>query len=265
MREPAGSDPIERGARQLSTQGFTLLEGLLPGDLVALLAERMRRQWHAHGAPALFSQADVIVSDRVHVSPVGMTVAGILEPIPEAARVLLRPELMALVGAVLGPGARIELGAGVVSDHTRPFFFWHHHVGGIDGADLRGRYPAVERIERLVCTAYLCPLDEEHGTMLVWPRAVGEPTAPPYPPGREPWPGCLEVRAPPGSVILFDQATWHAVTPMKRSGMRSFVAFFVTRGDVPAARRSDPTIPAAMAASVELARAYGAALAAPST
>ncbi|AKF03215.1 hypothetical protein [Sandaracinus amylolyticus] len=245
-------------AHRIATQGHAVIEGAVPEHLVETLADKMREQWRAHGAPKLFSQRDVSIGERVHVSPVGMAMYGILEPIPEAAHIALLPEVRGVVETLLGPRARLELAAGIVSDHTRPFFFWHHHVGGIDGEDVRGTYPPIDRIERIVCTTYLCPLDDAHGTMLVWPRRVGEPTAPPRPPGSEPWPGCVELRAPAGSIVFFDQPTWHAVTPMKREGLRAFIAFFVTRADAPASRRRDPTIPAALAGSAELARAYSA-------
>jgi hypothetical protein len=245
-------------AEQLRTQGFTLLDGLIPVAETARYAARMHERWRALGEPGLVSLEDVILEQGVHVSPVGLTCAGILEHVPELASLLLRPELLALFGELLGPGFELEFGAGVISDHTRGFFFWHHHVGGIDAEDVRGRgYPQFDRIERLGCTLYATPLDDEHGLMLVWPRHADDPTAPPFPPGREPWPGATQVRAPIGSVIVFEQGTWHAVTPMAQPGMRCFFGFFVRRAGLAPTTRRDLGLELALARNRELASAYG--------
>jgi len=114
----------------------------------------------------------------------------------------------------------------------------------------------VSSLERLACTLYASPLDDDHGVMQIWPRPAVGPTAPPFTPGEEPWPGATQLRAPTGSVVVFDQGTWHAVTPMRRTGQRSFFGFFVRRGDLPPTRRSDPRLAEVFAQDPELARAY---------
>jgi hypothetical protein len=247
-------------AEQLRTRGFAVLDSLIPATETARHAHVMHEHWRRLGEPALFSHEDVILEPGVHVSPVGLTCAGILERVPELADVLLRPELLQLFAALLGPGFELEYGAGVISDHTRGFFFWHHHVGGIDAEDVRGQeYPQLDRIERIGCTLYASPLDDEHGCMLVWPRRADGPTAPAFTPGREPWPGATEVRVPIGSVIAFDQGTWHAVTPMRQPGLRCFFGFFVRRAGLPASKRRDAGLAIAVARNHALARAYGGA------
>ncbi|MFO7562674.1 MAG: hypothetical protein R6X02_08510 [Enhygromyxa sp.] len=249
---------LDDHARQLREQGFTCLPGLLPSETTAEFAAALRAQWERLGQPGLYSREDIWLEPGVHVSPVGMTCAGILGRVPGTAAVLLRPELLGLFEAILGPGFELELGAGIVSDHTRPFFFWHHHVGGIDGEDFRGRpYSDAVRAERVVCTLYCSPVDDEHGTMLVWPRAITDSVAPPFTPSSEPWPGATAVQAPVGTVIVFDQGTWHAVTPMTRTGQRYFVGFFVRRAGLPPTVRRDETIAAALARDPALASAYG--------
>lgn len=244
-------------ATQLRTHGFTLLDGLIPVDTTRRYAQALRAHWRRLGEPALMSQADVILEAGVHVSPVGMTCAGILERIPELTQVLLTPELLALFTELLGPGFELEFGAGVISDATRGFFFWHHHVGGIDAEDMRGAaYPSFDRVERLGFTLYATPLDDAHGVMLVSPRGVGQSTAPAHPPGREPWPGATQVRASVGSVIVFEQGTWHAVTPMTCAGQRCFFGFFVRRGGLAPTARRDLGTQAALARDPALRRAY---------
>lgn len=245
-------------ARALHERGFVCLEGLVPAALTDACVAAMEAVWQRLGRPSLFSQADVWHAPEVHVSPVGLTRAGILDELPAARELLLRPELLTLLAAALGPGFSLELGAGVLSDHGRPFFFWHHHVGGIDGEDHRGRpFPTFGRCERLACTLYACPLDDDHGVMLVSPRSVDASTAPPRPPAAEPWPDAVELRAPTGSVVVLDQGTWHAVTPMRRPGRRVFIAFFVRRAGLPPSVRRDPSLARALARDPALARAYG--------
>jgi hypothetical protein len=247
-------------AEQIRTQGFAVLESLVPEREAVRHAQALHEQWRRLGEPGLYSLEDEILAPGVQVSPVGFTCAGILARIPELAELLLRPELLAVFAELLGPGFELEYGAGVISDQTRGFFFWHHHVGGIDAEDVRGHgYPRFDRVERIGCTLYATALDEGCGEMLVWPRRADDPTDPPFPPGREPWPGATRVRAPIGSVVLFDQGTWHAVTPMTRAGMRCFFGFFVRRAGLGPTKRRDAGLDSVFEQNQALARAYGAA------
>ncbi|PRQ04995.1 hypothetical protein [Enhygromyxa salina] len=244
-------------AAQLRASGYTLLDSLFSVADAQRFAAALRAEWVRLGEPSLFSQADVVVEPGVHVSPVGMTCMGLLDRIPETAQILHEPRLLALLTELLGPGFELEFSAGVISDATRGFFFWHHHVGGIDAEDMRGAdYPSFDQIERLGFTLYASPLDDEHGVMQVWPRDVLTSTAPPHPPGRDPWPGAAQVRAPIGSVIMFEQGTWHAVTPMTRAGQRCFFGFFVRRAGLAPTKRRDERTQAAVARDGALRRIY---------
>lgn len=245
-------------ADDVRERGFTKLDALIPASRTAVFASRLHGEWLRLGAPAIFSDDDVWLEPGIHVSPVGLTRARILSVVPELSELLLRPELIALFEDLLGPGFELEYAAGVISDRTRPFFFWHHHVGGIDAEDARHLpYPRYDRAERLACTLYASPLDAAHGRMLVWPRRIDASTAPPYRPAREPWPGADDVVAPIGSVVVLDQGTWHAVTPMSLDVQRFFFGFFVRRRGLPPTKRSDPTLPAVFANDPALARVYG--------
>jgi hypothetical protein len=248
-----------RHAEQLREQGFTVLEALLGVAQVEPHASVMDELWQRVGRPTLYAREDRVLEPDVRVNPVGMTCAGILERIPALADLLLEPRLLAVLEALLGPSFELELGTGVLSDRSRGFFFWHHHAGGIDAEDVRALqvYPHHDRVQRLGCTLYASPLDEANGVMLVAPRRFDAPTAPPHPPGTEPWPGAVQVRAPAGSVIMFDEGTWHAVTPMTVPGRRAFFGFFVRRSGLEPTKRQDPSIATALARNPALARAYG--------
>jgi hypothetical protein len=241
-------------------RGYAAIDGVLDAAAVSELHAALHELWQGLGCPALYSRADVVLSDRVHVSPVGLTTVGILDPVPGAARILLEPRVLAAFQSLLGPELEVELSAGVVSDSTRPFFFWHNHVGGIDGEDFRKRHDGhVDGVERLACTTYLTPLDDEHGVMLIHPRRVGDPIAPPFHPGSDPWPGAVELRCPAGTTLLLDQTTWHAVTPMRAPGLRAFLSFFVRRRGLPPTVRRDPTLREAFLRQPALGAHYGVA------
>ncbi|HHH30735.1 MAG TPA: hypothetical protein ENK57_20660 [Polyangiaceae bacterium] len=248
-------------ARQVRERGFTLFEGLVAERKAASYVDTLATEWQRLGEPTLYDPEDRVISDGLRVSPVGLCWAGVLLIIPELARVLLHPELLDLLHELLGPDLELELGAGVLSDRDRGFFLWHHHVGGIDADDHRHArpYPTFDRVERVVCTLYGSPLDDQHGVMLISPRRVGDNTAPPHRPGRDPWPGATELRAPRGSVVVFDQGTWHAVTPMRGPGQRAFFGFFVRRAGLAPTRRRDPSIVSALASDARLDAAYRAA------
>ncbi len=245
--------------RALETEGYAVLPSLVGQAECARYEATLERAWRRVGEPPLFSQEDVHVEPGMHVSPVGLACAGILRHAPGLADLLLRPVLLDLFARTLGEGFELELGTGVVCDASRGFLFWHHHAGGIDEPDLRRKsYPHPSGVERIGCTLYTTPLDDAFGTLLVHPRRADSPTAPPHEPGRVPWPGAKEVRAPAGSVVLLDQGTWHAATPMRRAGHRYFFAFFVRRAGLAPTKRRDEQTAHALTDHPALARAYGA-------
>jgi hypothetical protein len=242
---------------ELCARGFATLPAVLAPSEVAQLHRQLVELCQQTGHPALFSQADVVLGERTVVSPVGMTFGGLLTRVPQIERILLHPAVLAAFGAALGQHLELELSAGVVSDSSRPFFFWHNHLGGIDGPMWRSRDDVtLRRFERLACTTYLSPLDDDHGVMLVQPRGLGEAVAPPFAPGRDPWPTQTEVRCAAGTTVLLDQVTWHAVTPMRVVGRRAFVSFFVRRAGLAPTVRCDDTVAEALARSAALRRHY---------
>lgn len=190
--------------------------------------------WSDLHEPPLYSRTDVRYGADVLVSAVGFTVHRLLERLPGTRDLLLPEPVLRAVESVVGAEFVLDLVSGVLSDTSRPFFFWHHHVGGIlearDYLTQAVRYPRFNRIERLACTFYPTPLDDEHGVMLVHPRRVTDATDPPYADMDGPWPVQETIRCPAGSVLLADQSLWHAVTPMRGSGRRAFAAGFIVPG-----------------------------------
>lgn len=254
---------MSEGLRELVTQGFTVLPALRDLAAIERLTRALDRLRDEAAPPRLHADDDLVLGEDTKVSAVGLTFFGLLGRAPETADLFVGEDLVALLREALGPALELEQSCGVISDEQRPFFFWHHHVGGIDGQDFRGeRPPPPARLERLVCTIYATPLDEAHGEMLVHARAVGDSLAPPHTPGRGPWPGATPLRVPAGSVVVLDESTWHAVTPMRVPGLRRFAAFFVRRAGLAPTRRIDDTIAPALASDPRLGGVYRAAPAA---
>lgn len=220
-------------AETLARRGFVLLPSVVSAPECAAYLEAVDASWRELGEPALHSQEDLAVGPNATVSPVGLVLADFLHRHAWAHELLLPPAVRDIASSVLGGDFVLERGAAVLSDHSRPFFFWHHHLLGMMNArDYRAldvRYPVYDVITRLSCTFYPVPLDEERGEMLVMPHRLGEPTAPAYEAMDAEWPGQETVTCPAGSVLVMEQSVWHAVRAMKQPGRRSFLGGFLAQ------------------------------------
>ena len=244
-------------ADEILARGWTILPRPLDANALEKLVTTLDRLRSTVASTPLHARDDLVVADDAKVSAVGLAFFGLLERAPELGEMFARPELVALLHEILGAELDLEQCTGVLSDETRPFFFWHNHRGGIDGADFReSPGPAPARIERLVCTFYGTPLDAENGRMWICSRRVGDALEPPHPPGREPWPDARAIEAPAGSILVLDEATWHAVAPMTRAGTRRFAACMVRRAGLAPTSRVDPSIAPALAAAPRLGAIY---------
>ncbi len=104
--------------------------------------------WSDLHEPPLYSRTDVRYGADVLVSAVGFTVHRLLERLPGTRDLLLPEPVLRAVESVVGAEFVLDLVSGVLSDTSRPFFFWHHHVGGIlearDYLTQAVRYPRFE-------------------------------------------------------------------------------------------------------------------------
>jgi hypothetical protein len=248
---------MSTSASEITSRGWTVLPRVLDAQALDRLVASLDRLRACVVSPGLHACDDVVLADDVKVSAVGLTFFGLLGRAPELSEMFARADLVSLLHEVLGPELELEQSCGVISDETRPFFFWHNHLGGIDGEDFRSHPgPSSARIRRLVCTFYGTALDGENGRMLVLPRRVGDPLEPPRAPGREPWPEAVALEAAVGSIVVLDEATWHAVTPMSRAGVRRFAACMVRRAGLAPTKRIDPSVAPALAADPRLRATY---------
>jgi hypothetical protein len=155
--------------------------------------------------------------------------------ISEAAReALSHPEVLGVAAAYLGGDVRVEATAGIVSDARRPFMPWHCHVGGIDQERLRPLLPTlqIDVPQRVMGLVYPGGCEGESGPLVVSPRRLGDPLGPPGDPKDPAWPGAIEIHAEPGTVVVADEALYHAVLPQRRPGLRVIVGAYWVRASV---------------------------------
>ncbi len=221
---------------QLRDQGYAVLAGLYGAAEVAAMRAAVLGLYDGLGRPPTWAQVPVWPQPWVEVSTSGLVMHRLLGEAPHLQHGLLHPHLVQVLQAALGPHGYLEFVAAQVCDKTRPFFAWHHHAGGIDDELFRrqGRLPDVRPVERVSVIIYLEAMQAGSGQLLVdTQRRVG---AAPFAVDQADWPGHLRVSGPPGTVVLFDQGQWHAVTPRTDDGLRAFVGMWFAAA---ASRRAD--------------------------
>jgi hypothetical protein len=192
-------------------------------------------------APA-FSQTLLTPAPDVEVSCTGLVFKRLLSRRPSLAGQILLAEPAAVVRAVLGSDARLELVGGVLTDHTRPFYPWHHHVGGPDDTFLRkaglqvAEQPTPRRLSYLL---YLDDVSENDGPLLILPTPAGQPRPPQGTVTDAQWPGACALTFPAGTVVLLDERTWHAVPQRTTPGPRRWIGMHVAAAAVPVAAHQD--------------------------
>lgn len=223
-------------SRQILERGYCVLESAWTDaevdELRALILDRFAQQDPM--PDKLWSTTDYEISPAVQVVYTGIVFYKLLEERPRIAELLLKPALVDALRGVLGERMTLEIVGGLVTDETRPFFAWHTHIGGYDDGELQSSdsWPKVDSADRITTLLYLDDIDDAGGVLLVYPREVGDPTAPPADPNTEPWPGQVEIRVPRGSVVAMEQCTWHTARPMTRTGLRVFLGCQFRAGHV---------------------------------
>jgi len=230
--------------RQLRDESYAVCPGLYGAEEVALLREELARVHREAGSPVPYGEGVTWLSENVELSSTGFVVHKLLGRAAGLSRGLLPAEVVAVARSVLGDDMHLEMVAGVVSDHTRPFFEWHMHVGGIDDERYRrdGLRPRFERAERVSMLVYLDEMNERSGQLLVLPRKITDPIEAPYDVASKRWEGQLAVSGPPGTAVLMEQSTWHAVLPREDRSPRMFVGFWFAAAHATGAERTDESL-----------------------
>ena len=78
-------------------------------------------------------------------------------------------------------------------------------------------------VDRLLCNVYVDGSTDENGPLVVWPRRLADPWAPPTLQQDGDWEGQTVVRMPPGSAVVFDQALFHSARPPTARSVRRYI------------------------------------------
>ena len=218
-------------AAALRVQGYAVLRDLLAPNEVRVVRQAVIRRVERVRPPALYSRSAIDLGDGNGVTPTGFAIGQLLERSPELEPVVLPSALREVMAATLGDDHAIELVGAVISDRRRPFFSWHTHIDREDESQRvrAGRWPAVDRVLRVLALLYLDDLNDDSGPLYVLPRQVGDPTEPPHPLDQQRWPGMVELRPRAGTVVALEQCTWHAAKSMRGPGTRVFVGSYFSR------------------------------------
>lgn len=239
----AAIDPAKH-ARELLDQGFSVFPRVWADAEVERLRDAISACLAATAPPRLWSERDVRLGDGVVINYTGVVFYRLLMEHPEITELVLNPSVVESLRGALGRDMRLEIVGGVATDETRPFFHWHTHIGGFDDGKYQshGGWPQITTAQRVTTLLYLDDIDEDGGLFLVYPRAVGDPTAPPQDPASWPWQGQVEIRVPKGSLVAIEQCTWHTALPMRRPGLRMFLGSSFRAEGVPAPAWVDPEL-----------------------
>jgi hypothetical protein len=230
--------------RDLRERGYTVFERVYDDAEIERLTETMARLHALAGRPECFSREARMLAPEIELCTTGLVFYKFIKRCPEHAELIVRPEVVAALRGYVGHDVELELTGAVIADSHRPFFAWHTHIGGIDDSKYRhaGVWPRFDEPQRVMTLLYVQDLAGENGPLLVYPRRVEEPTAPPHPLDAVDWPGQIQLEIPRGSVVIMDQCTWHAVRPKTSAGLRSFVGCYFRSPKAPATEWIDESL-----------------------
>ena len=235
---------IADAAAQLRTRGFALLEGVHDAATCALLKDALDGLRAGLGDPPLYAKDPIYPAPKSEISTTGLVFYELFGWRPDLAGRVFDPVGLGAIRAILGEGLHLELVGGVISDEGRPYFEWHTHLGGIDDERWRHahRFPRYARSHRVQYLLYPEAVTEATGPLLVPPRRVGDPAAPPHPIDDDDWPGQVELQPRAGTLVALEQHTWHAVRRQLRPGPRRFLGCYLAAADAPPAPWAHPDL-----------------------
>jgi hypothetical protein len=232
-------------SRQLVERSFAVMPGRYDLGKVERIRARIEAVHHSLGTPPLWSKQPITLEDGVEICGTGLVIHELLGRAPELSADVLESDVVEVIRGALGVDMQLEFAGAVICDHTRPFFEWHNHVGGIDDELVRrrGLRPAIEPAQRVAMLVYLDEMGPGTGQLLVHPHRLGGAAPPPQPVQRLHWEGQVEVQGPAGTVVLLDQTTWHAVLPRTIDRrLRCFFGLWFASASAPPSERVDASL-----------------------
>ncbi len=230
--------------QDLIDRGYTVFERAYSPEEVAYLRGLLISGWERMGSPALRASPPVRPIPEAEIGPAGIVFHKLFMLDADIAPRLFKPRIMSVLRAVLGDEMRLELPAGVLSDDSRPFFDWHTHIDGVDDAYLNNQrsFEQYHQSQRVTHLLYLDDIGAGSGQLLVYPRAVTDPTTPPFNTRLESWEGEVVIECPAGSVVVIEQCTWHAARRKVSPGIRAFIGSYFRSGSAPETPFADATL-----------------------
>ncbi len=236
-------------AGDLTARGYGTLPALLGKRELAAARAALERVVEQLKPPCFYAASTLTlehpeVPGPIEITSVGLTIPRLHAAAPELAPLVLQPRSLEPIRAALGDAMQLEVLGAVVSDEVRPFFTWHTHIDREhEGVRIRaGEWPDKPHVERVLMLVYLDNINDDSGQLLVYPRAAGEPTAPPYRIEAESWPGEVALSPRAGDAVILEQCTWHAARPRRNAGRRSFIACYFASSDASHVEPTEPSL-----------------------
>ncbi|HYF51386.1 MAG TPA: hypothetical protein VEJ63_18370 [Planctomycetota bacterium] len=171
----------------------------------------------------------------------GFVMHPLLRYAPEMAPFYARRDVISVLREVLGDEVRLAHSGGLFSDESRQFTEWHYHrtdMGSDKVWDLKRTEPPA-RVERVLANVYVDGSNPDVGELLLYPRRISDPLAPPTLARTGDWPNQIVVTCPPGSIVIFDQHVFHAARPSRGACARRIFGGHYQGWSNPAPHRED--------------------------
>lgn len=189
-------------ATSFQQNGFHLLPSVFTPAECDRMVEMIDAHWIKLGKPEL--------------KGFGLGIHPLLQLIPDMAPYYASPRVLDALAAILEDQPRLmHTGARVSDERSDARIGWHEHYAW-DQANITAR----KKTERVLFGCYLRGLSDQTGPLVVVPRKIADPITPCPVGSNEYWPGEIAVSAPPGSVVIFDTALWHAARRGTAPGRR---------------------------------------------
>lgn len=216
---------VDELTESMRSRGYAIFERVYDDEEIALFTRALDGLHERLGRPICYSPEPRELAPFVQTSGTGLVAAKLVERCPQIAPYLLKPAVVAVMRGFLGGDMRLELTAGVLADEHREQFPWHTHIGGQDDTHYKrlGEWPRIDRPGRVGTLTYLEDIDDDGGPLVLYPRSVGDATAPPFDPEARQWAGEVVVRVPRGTLVAMDECTWHTARQKRTPGLRRIV------------------------------------------
>ena len=164
----------------------------------------------------------------------------LLKYAPDMAQFYDRPDIVSVIAEVLEDEVCLAHSGALLADETRQFCGWHVHLNGDRYNEWSPKPDDYgSRVERVLGNVYVHGSNETTGELLVHPRAVTDPWEAPRQDRGVEWDGQGVLTCPPGSVVIFDTALWHAARAPSRACRRFLWGAHYSRKGDPRPHRED--------------------------